>query len=214
MSLLLYSGSGSPFVWRVELALEHKGLAYSRQLLSFSARDTERPEFAKLNPRRKVPVLVDDDFVLFESAAIVEYLEERFPDQPALFPSDVRERALVRRVVREIDGEFQQAEHALSQEFFFKPSDARNAAVIAEAERVALAELAYFEKLVQGEFLLGALSAADFALYPFVALLARYELRDPSLGFTRALGPRLSAWKARIEALPYFDKTYPPHWQR
>ena len=76
---LLYYGSGSPYAWRVQLALEHKALPYERKVLSFSAGDTRKPEFLALNPRHRVPVLVDGDFVLYESNAIVEYLDEAYP---------------------------------------------------------------------------------------------------------------------------------------
>ena len=87
MSLVLYYGSGSPYAWRVQLALEHKALPYERKVLSFSAGDTRKPEFLALNPRHRVPVLVDGDFVLYESNAIVEYLDEAYPATGApLFP--------------------------------------------------------------------------------------------------------------------------------
>ena len=79
MPLVLYYGSGSPYAWRVQLALEHKALPYELKVLSFSAGDTRKPEFLALNPRHRVPVLVHDDFVLYESNAIVEYLDEAFP---------------------------------------------------------------------------------------------------------------------------------------
>ncbi len=104
MALTLYAGSGSPFAWRVQLALEHKALPYELKMLSFSARDTLKPEFIALNPRHQVPVLVDGDFVLYESNAIVEYLDEAYPGRGApLFPGDARQRALVRRLIEEID---------------------------------------------------------------------------------------------------------------
>ena len=79
MSIVLYYGSGSPYAWRVQLALEHKALPYERKVLSFSAGDTRKPEFLALNPRHRVPVIVDGDFVLYESNAIVEYLDEAYP---------------------------------------------------------------------------------------------------------------------------------------
>ena len=78
MSVRFYYGSGSPHSWRVWLALEHKGIAYHRKTLSFDAGDLKTAKFGALNPRRRVPVLVDDDFALAESAAIVEYIEERW----------------------------------------------------------------------------------------------------------------------------------------
>ena len=61
MAITFYYGAGSPFAWRVWLALEHKALAYELKVLSFSDGDLKKPEFAALNPRRKIPVLVDAD---------------------------------------------------------------------------------------------------------------------------------------------------------
>ncbi len=103
MALTFYYGSGSPYAWKVHLALEHKALPYERKVLSFSAGDTRKPEFVALNPRHRVPTIVDGDFVLYESSAIVEYLEDAYPGRGApLFPAAVRERAVVRRLICEM----------------------------------------------------------------------------------------------------------------
>jgi glutathione S-transferase len=89
VTITLHGLSGSPYAWRVALALEHKGLPYTLRLLSYDAGDFASPAFAALNPRRRVPVIEDDDgFVLYESAAIVEYLEDRAPGEPRLFAAD------------------------------------------------------------------------------------------------------------------------------
>ncbi len=110
MSLVLYYGSGSPWAWRAQFALEHKALPYERKVLSFSAGDTRKPEFVALNPRHRVPVLVDDDFVLYESNAIVEYVDEAYPGRGApLFPGDARTRAVTRRLIMETDNYFGEA---------------------------------------------------------------------------------------------------------
>ena len=90
MTVRLYYGSGSPFAWRVWLALEHKGIPYHLKTLSFDAGDLKTAEFGALNPRRRVPVLVDGDFAFAESAAIVEYIEDRWPSGPPLFARDPR----------------------------------------------------------------------------------------------------------------------------
>ena len=100
MSVRLYYGSGSPYAWRVWLALEHKGIPYHLKTVSFDAGDLKTAEFGALNPRRRVPVLVDDDFVLTESAVIVEYIEDRWPSDAPLFARDPRQRAIQRHAAR------------------------------------------------------------------------------------------------------------------
>ena len=70
--------------------------------------------------------------------------------------------------------------------------------------------------LVAGEWLTSSgLSAADFTLFPEVALGRRIAQRNPGLGLAEGelLGPRLQAWAARMEALPVVQKTWPPHWR-
>lgn len=214
MSLVLYYGSGSPFAWRVQLALEHKALAYDRKVLSFSAGDTKKPEFLALNPRHRVPVLVDGDFVLYESNAIVEYLEDAYPATGSrLFPTDVRAKALARRLIMEMDSYFDDAIDPLTTQAFSKKPDERDAQEIAKGREAVVAEFALFTKAMQGEFLAGPLSAADFAFYPWISYLKRCELRLPNFDSDAMFTPELRRWKARVEALPYFDKTIPPHWK-
>jgi glutathione S-transferase len=215
MPIVLYYGSGSPYAWRVQLALEHKALPYERQVLSFAAGDTRKPQFLALNPRHRVPVLVDDDFVLYESNAIVEYLDDAYPATGArLFPVGVRARALARRLIMEVDDNFADAIDPLITQAFGKKPDARDLQEIARGRQLVVEELALFTKAMQGDFLAGPLGAADFALYPMVALVQRCELKLPDLDADGMLTPELRAWKGRIEGLPFFDKTVPPHWRQ
>jgi glutathione S-transferase len=211
VALIFYYGSGSPFAWKVHFALEHKAIPYERKILSFSAGDTRKPEFAALNPRMKVPTIDDDGFVLYESNAIVEYLEDAYPGRGApLFPGDARQRALIRRLVCEVDNYVSEAVDKVVDEAL-KPEFDRS--VIDKGRKAVIEELALFSKGVHGDYLAGPLSAADFALYPHIAFLFRVEQRKvPDLRAAELLTPVLATWKARIEALPYFHKTYPPHW--
>ncbi len=208
-----YYGSGSPFAWRVHFALKHKAASYKLKLMSFSAGDMKKPEFAKLNPRHQIPVIVDEGFVLYESAAIVEYLEERFPEGPALFPGEIRERAIVRRLVREIDAYYFEPHERVFHELFVTKPDERDVQKIEAGVAACARELAYFETELRGEFLIGPLSAADFTLYPMIATIARFERVMPDLGLASQIGPKLGSWMRRIEALPFFAKTFPPHWR-
>ena len=216
MALTLYYGSGSPYAWRAQLALEHKALPYELKILSFATGDTRKPEFVALNPRHQVPVLVDGEFVLWESNAIVEYLDEAYPGRGApLFPGDAKTRAIVRRFIEEVDNYYGKAiDPILDQAFSVKPEE-RDAKKIADGRKSSVEELAMFGKLMRGDYLAGPLSAADFTLYPLVAFLYRTQkMKLPDLNADGMLTPQLKAWKARIEALPFFDKTIPPHWRQ
>ena len=215
MAIVLYYGSGSPFAWRVQLALEHKALPYERKVLSFAAGDTRKPEFVALNPRHRVPVIVDGDFVLYESNAIVEYLEDAYPSSGSpLFPGDARTRALARRLIMEVDNYFDEAIDPLTTEAFGKKPEERDASAIAASRAATVGELKYFTKQMRGDFLAGPLSAADFAFYPYISYLPRCQLKLPDLDADGMLTPELRAWKGRVERLPFFDKTYPPHWKQ
>ena len=214
MSLVLYYGSGSPFAWRAQLALEHKALPYELKVLSFSAGDTRKPEFLALTPRHRVPTLVDGDFVLYESNAIVEYLDDAYPGRGApLFPGDARMRATVRRLISETDDYFDKALDPLTTQAFSKKPEERDPQTIAAARKALMDEFALYTQYLKGDFLVGPLSAADFALYPLVAFVKRSEMKLPDLDADGMLTPALRAWKARIEALPFFEKTIPPHWK-
>ncbi len=215
MTLRFYYGSGSPFAWRVWLALEHKRAPYEPHLLAFSAGDLRKPEFVAINPRKKVPAILDGDFALFESSAIMEYVEERFPEGPALFPGDVHGRALIRRLIREADLYLGAAYQRLVAQLFVKPAADWDLDEVAAARTAYLAEAEYFERALSREWF-GAdrINAADFTLYPFFCGAHRFEKKKPDLALTASFGPNLRGWMKRIEALPYYEKTYPPHWKQ
>lgn len=215
MAIQFYAGSGSPYVWRVWLALEHKALPYELRMLSFTGGDLAKPEYAALNPRRKVPTIVDNGYALYESAAIVEYLEDAYRSSGgALFPADVKARAIARRHIREIDEYVAQRMEVLVTEVLFKPQAEWNQDVIAKGRDKLVSELGRWDQALTGDYFTGGVGAVDFALYPLVALTLRMEdKKKPDLGIRAALGSKLKAWMKRIEALPFFDKTYPPHWK-
>jgi glutathione S-transferase len=212
----LYIGSGSPYSWRVWLALEHKRLPYALRVMSFSAGDLRTPEFTALNPRRKVPALDDGGFAIYESAAIVDYLDDAYRDVGApLLPAETRPRAVARRKIREADEYVAHAMERIADQLLFTPPEEWDVGAIAAARDDFVAELDYFERELTGDFLVGAAGAADFTLYPLLALALRMEAKKkPDLGVASAIGPRLGAWMRRVEALPYFSATYPPHWKK
>lgn len=214
MALTFYYGAGSPYAWRVWFALEHKAIPYDRKVLSFTDGDLKKPEYLALNPRGKVPTIVDGDLRLHESAAILEYLDDAYPDSgERLFPGGARERALVRRLVCEADNYFVAPMNRLLQRVLFAKREEWDAARIAAARDEVAAELARRSEPAAGGYLAGPLSAADFTLYPMIAISLRCEKRKPDLGLRERIPAPLLAWMARIEALRFFASTYPPNWK-
>lgn len=96
-SLVLYSYWRSSAAFRVRIALNLKGLRYETRAvhLLHNGGEQHAPDYVAINPQELVPALVDDDRVITQSMAIVEYLDETHP-QPALLPPDAAGRARVR----------------------------------------------------------------------------------------------------------------------
>ncbi len=218
MALDFYHGHGSPFSWRVWLALDFKGIAYNLKVLSFSDKDTTKPEFVAINPRHKVPTITDDGFGLWESIPILEYLDERFPNADAakrLYPGDAKNRARIRRLVREAE-EYLGVEGVdlVVDEYFFKKDAAPDMERVEKGRAKVSEELKIFERELRGDFLTGATpTAADFVLLPLLGYCTRLTVRKPEARLTELIPAGLAAWKTRMEALPFYDKTFPPHWR-
>jgi len=91
--LTLYDAERCPYVGRVRIVLAEKRIPYDSVWIDL---DDKPAQLYEKNPAGRVPVLEEDGgFVLPESAVIMEYLEERYPE-PALLPADAAERALAR----------------------------------------------------------------------------------------------------------------------
>lgn len=214
-SITFYFGSGSPYAWKVWLALEHKRLPYEAKRMSFDNGDLKTAEFTAVNPRQKVPALVDDGFAMYESAAMLEYLEDRYPGSgEPLWPQDVKQRAIARRRAAEVVAYVDPINNRIFSEVFGPADKAPDLGVIEAGKKELAAELARIEGWLEKDYLAGdKLSGADFTLYPYVAFLGRVDLRKPGYNLLALVPPKLAAWMKRIEALPYFEKTYPPHWK-
>lgn len=215
MPLDFHHGHGSPFSWRVWLALEHKAIAYELKVLSFDNGDTKKPDFVAINPRGQVPTIVDDGYALWESLAILEYLDERFVSGRKLYPGGSQERARIRRLALEAASYVgPEAIDLITGELFFKEGGAPDMERVAQGRKKLQEELEYFARELQGDFLAGnAPTAADFVLYPYLGYVKRIAFRKPETKLTELVPAKLDAWGKRIEALPYFDKTVPAHWK-
>ena len=212
MALDFYYGSGSPYAWKVWLVLEHKSIPYELKLLSFDKDETQTPAFLAINPRGKVPTIVDNGFALWESSVVAEYLEERYPQKP-LLPTDAKARAIVRRIATEAQDYLYKAVGGLTEITLFK-KEAPAKDELDKAKQAVMEELARIEAQFTGPAVAGALSLADFTIFPSLRMLRRIEDRKPGFGIPNdRLPPKLRGWVSMIESLPYYAKTTPPHWK-
>lgn len=210
----LYYLSGSPYAWRVLLALEHKKLQYKRIDLSFENGDFKSESYLALNPRGKVPVLVDEGVTLYESPAILEYLEDKYRDSGNnLLPKEVGERAISRRIINEIDVYLDPASRRLLMATFFTPKEKWNEEKISKAVESLIRELKYFDDYFERSVANGTLSSVEFSMFPIIALVLRLEKLKSDLGFSQAMSNALRRWLSALEGLKLFQTTRPPHWK-
>jgi glutathione S-transferase len=203
-SLRLYRFPFSTNVERVALALAHKRI----EVESVWVDPADRSEVVRISGQELVPVLVDGDKVVADSTAILEHLEERFP-QPSLYPADPARRAELRLFVDWFNKVWKRPPNLIVDEEGKAEPDRER---IAELEGEIADALPVFESLLAGrEFLFGdGLSAADVAVFPFLKYALLWEDGDPDrfheiLRDTQRLDgrfPRLEAWIRRIDALP------------
>jgi len=219
MTIRIHWASGSPYSWRVLLALEIKGIPFESRLHSFAAGDLRLPTFRALNPRGKVPVMEDGDFVLTESLAILAYIERKHPDPP-LFGRDAREAGRIMQRVSEYASYLDEAVERFILPLYYGHAHEKEDQVTAAAAVVAV-ELERLERSVgDAPWLAGdAVSAADVACYPGIMSVLRASAKEQARAFDLRFlpfaerHPRLSAWRARMEGLPGYERTVPPHWK-
>lgn len=89
MSVLIYGFAASTYTRSARIALFEKGVDYQLQKVRVGT-----PEYAKLHPYQKMPVLAHNGFQVFEIAAILRYIDEAF-EGPALQPAHIQDRALM-----------------------------------------------------------------------------------------------------------------------
>jgi glutathione S-transferase len=219
MALELWWGSGSPYSWRALLALEYKQLPYVSHVVQFAKQEHKSPQMLKMNPRGRVPVLTDGDYVCFESLAILQYLDRKQPTPP-LFGATAEESGTVMRVICEYQSYAEEHIQKIIYAILFQGAEAR-AEEVERAMSYVLAEARTVEqRLTTSSWLVGeAFSAADIVIFPGIQMLLRAlerrEAEDLRARFLplEANFPAIAAWARRIEELPGYARTYPPHWR-
>jgi glutathione S-transferase len=201
----LYDNGLSPNCLRVRAVAFELGVEL--ELVEVDLRATaSNSELLSVNPNGKVPVLVDEDFVLWESRAINGYLARKFPARN-LLPEGLRERALIEQWSLWQAIHLGPAMQRVAFERFVKvhfglgqPDEAAAAASHKEALRYLVVLEA---RLVGRQWIVEQLSLADFAL------ASTFMFRQPA-GIALDDFPAVSAWIARVEALDSWQRAIAP----
>jgi len=218
MAIDVFWGSGSPFAWRVLLALEYKRLPYVSHLLQFSKQEHKSPQMLALNPRGRVPVLKDGDYVCFESLAILYYLDLKYP-QPPIFGRTPEEAGTIMRVICEYQAYIEPQLTSIVRAILFGNADLDSDEITAAMHAVASEARTIEGRLSKSEWIVGDCSAVDMVVFPGIQLLRRAlekpQARELSSRFMpiEVNYPALGRWLARVAALPGYERTYPPHWR-
>jgi glutathione S-transferase len=199
----LYWHPFSIFPRRVRVALREKDLACEEVLVDLPGGATRGAEFRRMNPFGQVPVLEDGDLVVYESLAILEYLEERHPTPP-LLPRDPASRARVRQLMC-ASGDYFAAPLKRWLTRIFAPETTWDRADQERAAQELAAHLDVLEQMLVGrEHLAGAFSLADVAYVPLVC-----ELEMCRLGHLVQPRPAVRTWIDRLCARPSVRATSP-----
>lgn len=189
---------------RAVMTALHLNLPVELVAIDLAKGEQRTPEFRALNPNGRVPVLVDGDFKLWESHAIMQYLADKTPGQ-TVYPSDLRGRADVNRWLFWSAQHFTPAVSVLNWERAIKPmlgAGAPDPVEVARGERLIGECAPVLDAHLAGrEWVAGPkLTLADIALA--TPLMATQHAQLPVAQYTN-----LQSWFARVQALDAWKRT-------
>ena len=194
----LYDFLSCPYGQKVRIVLAEKALTYDLVAVDITQHENRTAEFVRLNPFRRVPVLVDDDTVVYDSTIINEYIEDEYPEPPmlpAVGSSAMRSRA---RLFEDFaDTQFTPYVDQLIAEVS-KPESERDQSRVQRPHQQIERVLDYLNHELQGNsYLAGEFSVADIAFAPRMLVLG--EIGIDVLGTNRG---NVDAWIKRMLERP------------
>ena len=207
-SIKLYGILGSPFMRSVEIGLKEKGLEYDVHALAPG--EHKQPEHLKRHPFGRVPSFEHDGFSIYETQAILRYIDDVFPNPP-LTPGNPKQRTSMNQIIGIIEWYFFPKAAApiafnriIGPKLLGLPTDE---AAIAEAMPMARICFAELDRLLGDKpYLAGeTLSIADIMLGAQLDLLS-----ETPEGAQLIEGTRLKPWLNRMVKRPSFAATEPP----
>jgi len=182
---------------KVHMALEEAKAAYEIVVVNLMKGEQKNPDYLKLNPNGKVPTLVDDGVMMWESIAILLYLAEKFP-AANLLPTAAADRARAFQWSVWQPTTFGAPASTLFRQMRFTPEDKRDQKVIEQARTEVTRNAEILASGLQGrDYLAGTFSVADMALMPYLQVLA---------DLSTALPPAVDTYYKRLAARPSWQK--------
>lgn len=199
--LKLHHHPFSTYSRRVNIALIEKNIPCERIEVDMMAGAHRGEAYRKLNPYGRVPTLVEDDFVLYESTAILEYLEATHPNPP-LQPADTRGRALVSMHMKLCDLQLARQSGTIIFPKRFLPKERWDEAAMAQAKKEIDKHLGILDTQLAGKKYLvaDAYSLAEVCYVPFVEFFPLMDITPPA---------NVAAWAKRILERPSSVQTKP-----
>lgn len=206
----VYGAPYSTYVRAVRLALEEKGVPYELVEVDIFAEGGVPAEHFARQPFGKIPAFEHAGFPLYETSAIIHYIDEAF-DGPALMPSTTQGRARANQIIGVLDSHaYKACVWDVCVERIFVPSEGgeSNEETIAAGLKMAETCMAALEDLIgEGPYLAGAeVSLADLHAYP----IFRYFCMTPDGAEAFKRHPRLCAWWETISTRPSIAATVSP----
>jgi glutathione S-transferase len=191
----------STYSRRVRIACLEKGIAIQLVELDMAKGAHRAPDYLRRNPYGRVPTLEEDGFVLYESTAILEYLEATRPSPP-LVPAEPRGRALVAMHMKLCDIQLARQTGTIIFPKRFLPRERWDEAAMAQAKKEIERHLGIVEQqLARREWMVGeGYSLVEVCYTPFVEFLPLMEIAPP---------PAVAAWTARMLGRPSARETKP-----
>jgi glutathione S-transferase len=215
MSRLVLHGNdtwSSPYVLSCFVALTEKQLPFDVRTVALHEHAQRSAAYVQTSFTARVPALVDGDFSLSESSAIIEYLEEKWPPpgHAALLPRDTQQRARARQIMAWVRSDLMPIREERSAEYVFYPREALPPyAPLSRDALAAVGKLVSFAGRVvpaDGGPLFGAWSIADTDLAMMLQRLVKTGERLPD--HMRAFAER--EWQ-RPSVQAYANVSRPPH---
>ncbi|RWS10826.1 glutathione S-transferase 1: isoform D-like protein, partial [Dinothrombium tinctorium] len=172
MGIDLYYSPGSSGCWAVITTAKYLEIPLNLKTVNLIEGDHLKPEFLEINPQHCIPTMVEDEFVLWESRAIMRYLVNQYSSENQIYPTDVKQRAIVDRL---LDFDLGTLNSAIGQ--YFAPQLMKGEEPNPEKEAEMRNKLALLEIfLSEGPYAAGdSLTLADFSLLSSVSILEAFD---------------------------------------